>query len=88
MLAQISKEDALWLVEEYGPKRGYRIDSTTFGMYLKAFNVMKGTDRKVDCMSCEGKTIAALAKSIYEQYEGEIKAIAYPPKKGRKKKNG
>lgn len=84
MLPEITKEDAKWLVEEYGPKRGYRVDNSTFQMYLKAYNILKATDKKVDCMSCEGRAIAAMASSIYEQHEAELKAIA-TPKRGRKK---
>ena len=84
MLPKISKTDAQWLLNDYGPKRGYRVDNSTFQMYLKAYNILKGTDRKVDCMSCEGRAIAAMASSIYEQHEAELKAIA-TPKRGRKK---
>lgn len=86
MLPKISKTDAKWLIEEYGPKRGYRIDHSTFQMFLTAYNLLRGTNKKVDCLSCEGKAIAAMAKSMYEQYEEEIKAIA--TKTTRKKKNG
>jgi hypothetical protein len=84
MLPKISKTDAQWLLNDYGPKRGYRVDNSTFQMYLKAYNILKGTDKKVDCMSCEGRAIAAMAKSMFEQYEGEIKVIA--TKTTRKKK--
>ena len=84
MLAKISKTDAQWLLEVYGPMRGFRIDNGTFGTYLKAYNLMKGTERKVNCTSCEGRTIAAMANSMFEQYQEEIKVIA--TKTTRKKK--
>jgi len=86
MLAKITKAEAKWLLEEYGPKRGYRIDNTNFQLFLKAYNMMKGTERKVNCFSCEGRTIAALTKNMFEQYESEIQAIATPTR-GRKKKS-
>ena len=91
MLAEITKEQALWLVEFYSPKREYRVDHSTVPMYLKAYNLMKGGDRKIECTACEGKAIAQMAKSMYGQYEADIRAIAYPveiQKRGRKKKNG
>ena len=84
MLAKISKTDAQWLVNENGPKRSYRVDNSTFQMFLKAYNLMKGANREVNCFSCEGRTIAAMAKSMYDQYEGEIQTIA--TKTTRKKK--
>ena len=86
MLAKISKEEAKWLLEVYGPMRGYRIDNGTLGTYLKAYNLMRGTDRKVSCSSCEGRSIAAMANSMYNQYEEEIKAIATPKQGKRVKK--
>ena len=84
MLAKINKTDAQWLVNEYAPKRGYRINSDTFGTFLRAYNLMKGTNKEVNCFSCEGRTIAAIAKSMYDQHEEEIKTIA--TKTTRKKK--
>lgn len=76
MLPEISKEEAQWLLNDYGPKRGYRVDHSTVPMFLKAYNLMKGGDRKIECTSCEGKAIAQMASSMFEQYEGSIKARA------------
>lgn len=76
MLAKINKTEAKWLLEEYAPMRRFRIDNGTFGTYLKAYNLMRGTERKVNCTSCEGRSIAAMANSMFEQYEEEIKVIA------------
>lgn len=86
MLAKITKDEAKWLLETYAPMRGFRINNGTLGTYLQAYNLMKGTDRKVSCSSCEGRSIAAMANSMFEQYESEIQAIANPPKKTRSKK--
>lgn len=85
MLPEISKEEAQWLLNDYGPKRGYRVDHSTVPMFLKAYNLMKGGDRKIECTSCEGKAIAQMASSMYEQYEADIKAIATKTKKRKKK---
>ena len=84
MLAELSKSDAEWLLNVYAPIRGGRIDNSTFGTFLKAYNLMRGADRKVNCFSCEGRQIAAMANSMFEQYQGEIETLA-KPKRGRKK---
>lgn len=84
MLAKISKTDAQWLLNVWAPIRGGRVDNSTFGMFLKAYNMMKGADRKVNCFSCEGRTIAAVANSIFEQYQQEIETIASKTTRKRK----
>lgn len=86
MLAKISKADAKWLVEEYSPKRAWRVDHSTIPMYLKAYNIMKGSDRVLPCASCEGKAIAQMSRSMYEQFESEIKAKLSARKKKQKTK--
>ena len=84
MLPTISKDQAKWLVETFAPIRGGRVDNSTFQMFLKAYNLMRGTNTVVKCFSCEGRTIAAMANSMFNQYQAEIEAIA-KPKRGRKK---
>ena len=84
MLAKISKSDAEWLLRVFAPIRGGRVDNSTFQTFLKAHNIMKGTNTQVNCFSCEGRTIAAIANSMFNQYQAEIEAIA-KPKRGRKK---
>ena len=83
MLPKISKDQAKWLINRFQPIRGGRVDNSTFPMFLKAYNILRDTDRKVSCFSCEGRSIASMANSIFDQYEGEIKAIA--TKRTRKK---
>ena len=87
-MTHLSKEDAIWLIEEYGPMRGFRIDVKNFKVFLKAYNLLRNTDRRIGCFTCEARSITAVANSMFEQYEADIRAIAYPPvkKKGRKKK--
>jgi hypothetical protein len=85
MLAKISKTDAQWLLNTFAPIRGGRVDNSTFQMFLKAYNLMKGTDRKINCFSCEGRTIAAMANNMFEQYESEIQSLASATR-GRKAK--
>lgn len=84
MLPKISKDQAQWLLNVYQPIRGGRVDNSTFQMFLKAYNILKDTDRKVSCFSCEGRSIAAMANSIFDQYKGELEALV-APKKSKKK---
>ena len=85
MLPKISKSDAQWLLNVFAPIRGGRVDNSTFQMFLKAYNILRDTDRQVSCFSCEGRTIAAMANSIFEQYESEIQSLANATR-GRKTK--
>lgn len=86
MLAKISKEEAKWLLDTFAPMRGGRVDNTTFQTFLKAYNLMRGTNTVVKCFSCEGRTIAAMANSMFNQYQAEIEALTVS-KRGRKKKS-
>ncbi len=76
MLPKISKSDAQWLINTFQPIRGGRVDNSTFQMFLKAYNILRNTDRKVSCFSCEGRSIAAMANSMFDQYKVEIEKIA------------
>ena len=84
MLSKISKSDAEWLLRVFAPIRGGRVDNSTFQVFLKAYNIMRGTDRQVACFSCEGRSIAAMANSMFEQHQSEIEALIVS-KRGRKK---
>ena len=86
MLAQISKSEAQWLLNTFAPMRGGRVDNNTFQTFLKAYNLMRGTNTVVKCFSCEGRTIAAMANSMFNQYQAEIEALTVS-KRGRKKKS-
>jgi hypothetical protein len=84
----LSQEQAKWLVEFYGTKysQGGRIDVTTIQYHQKAFNYIKGADSPIPSCNCHWISAAKVAQSLYSQYEADIKAVAYPPKKrGRKK---
>ena len=83
MLPKISKDQAKWLINKFQPIRGGRVDNSTFQLFLKAYNILRDTDRKVSCFSCEGRSIASMANSIFDQYKEEIEKIA--TKRTRKK---
>jgi len=84
----ITKETATWLVEEYNPIRGLRIDSKTIPMHVNALNVILDQERTVPkCATCEWRSIAAIANSVYQQHEDEIMKAYNSKPKGRKKKS-
>lgn len=85
-MEHLSKEDAKWLIEEYGPMTPNQINIENFRVFLKAYNLMKNTNRRMGCFTCEARQITKMTVSYFEQHEATIRAIAYP-KKGRKKKN-
>ena len=76
MSLKINKTQAKWLLDKFQPVRGGRVDNNTFQMFLKAYNILRNTDRKVSCFSCEGRSIAAMANSMFDQYKVEIEKIA------------
>ena len=49
-MEHLSKEDAKWLIEEYGPRREDIINVENFKMFLKAYNLMKNTNRRMGCL--------------------------------------
>ena len=89
----LTQDEAKWLAEEFGPKASWiRVDGHSMDtLFLKARRLITGNMNigKPSC-GCEFKTFAQVTTSMYEQYENEIKAIAYPPVKkttrGRKAK--
>ena len=83
----ISKADAVWLVEEFAPKRRLRIDSSTIEMFVKAINIILEQNRNVPSCGCEYKVTATIANSAYEQHEQEILAAYNKKTRGRKKKS-
>jgi hypothetical protein len=99
-MEHLSKEDAVWLMEVYKPMRGNQINVENFQVFLKAYNLMKNTNRKMGCFTCEARQVTKITTSYFEQHEHAISLIAYPPatntlisetkpkkKRGRKKKN-
>ena len=68
----ITKEDAVWLVEVFNKKRGGMVSGSTIGMFLRAINTILNQERKAPSCSCEYKTVAAIANNVYQQYENEI----------------
>lgn len=88
----LTQEEAKWIIENFTPTvREGRLDGNTITNYFaKVRSLILG--RKVDrpgC-ACQFKSFAAMTKGLFGQHHEEIKAIAYPPtktkKRGRKRK--
>lgn len=71
----ISKQDAVWLIEEFDKKRGGMINGKTIGIFLRAINTILDQNRKVPSCSCEYRTVAAIANNVFEQYKPQILEI-------------
>ena len=83
----MTKTEAQWLVNEYWPKRDVTVNQQTISMFTKAINYIKGTSSKNPDCSCQWKSQALIAKSLYEQHQVEIEKLATDGKtKNRTKK--
>ena len=79
--SNLTQEEAVFLVEEYFPKSGGRIDGNTMDKYfVPARTYMVGKPVGRPGCGCHYKSFVMMTNSMYSQYEAEIKAIAYPPK--------
>jgi len=88
--SNITKKEAAWLVNEYEPKSTLRVDGHTMDtIFLPARRIMSGNYEmnKPSC-GCEFKVFAQVTNSIYNQFQGEIKAKLVVKKKasGRNKR--
>ena len=86
----LTQEEALWLINEYAPRRGGRISGSTMDAYfVKARTLMLGKQAERPGCACMFKAFVSMTNAMYGQYENEIQAIAYPVVKkstrGRKK---
>ena len=68
----MTKTEAQWLMNEYWPKKELQVNQETIKMFTKAINIIKGTDNAVPSCSCQWRTNALIAKSLYEQNEALI----------------
>ena len=75
----IKQEDAQWVLEFVVPKQGYRIDRTTLGYLADAHNRIFEEQVGVDGCSCNFKAQHGMWYGRINQYDPELKAIAYPP---------
>ena len=72
----LSKDDAQWLIKEIKPLLGGSIRGKNISIYTKAVNLIRGTNLPNPGCSCEYKTKALTAQSLFGQYHEDIEKIA------------
>ena len=72
----LSKADAQWLLKEFKPLVGGSIRGKNISIYTKAVNLIRGTNLPNPGCSCEYKTKALVAQSLFEQHKTAIEEIA------------
>lgn len=89
--SNLTQQEAQWLLEEYAPKRGGRIDGNTMDKYfVPARRLIEGKEIGRPGCGCHFKVFVSITNSMFGQHEAEIKNIAYPPKTSKRgrTKNG
>jgi hypothetical protein len=75
---QITREQALYIMEEVFPKAGYRIDAKTLEWWRNAHNFAFKEQVGIPGCSCEYIQTYNVWNSRLSQYYDKIKDIAYP----------
>jgi len=71
----LSKEDAQWLLSEFKPLVGGSIRGKNISVYTKALNLMRGTNLPNPGCSCEYKSRAQIAQSVFGQFQTTIEEV-------------
>ena len=72
----ITKEQALWLINDYNKIRQYGKVANHIDAHVKAFSIIKGKEvGKPDC-NCQYVAFSKLANSMYEQHLDYIQQVA------------
>ena len=77
----LTQEQAKYILEEVVPKASYRIDRTTLGYWEKAHNYAFKEQVSQPGCSCEMVATMNIWQGRINQYDPQIRAIAYPPVK-------
>lgn len=72
----LTKEDALWLLNDFQPLIGRTVFGKNVGMYTKAINLIRGTNAGNPGCSCEYKLHAQVAQSLFGQHKSSIEEVA------------
>lgn len=89
-MEHLTKEQALWLLNDYSKIRQFGKVSNHIDAHVKAFSFLKGkTVAKPDC-NCQYVAFSKLANSMFEQHLETVKQVAYaeepkPTTRGRRK---
>ena len=90
---QLPQGRAQWILDFVVPKAGHRIDHTTLSWWMEAHNAAFKEQVGIPGCSCEYVATMRVWQGRINQYDPQIRAIAYPepiveevkPKRGRKK---
>ena len=72
----MTKADAQWLVNEYWPNKNLQVNSTSIQMFTRVINIIREQNNPVPSCSCQWRTNALIAKSLYEQNQSMIETTA------------
>ena len=75
---QLTREQALYIIEEVFPKAGYRIDHKTLSWWMTAHNYAFKEQVSIPGCGCEYLATYNVWHSRLHQYGKQIEDIAYP----------
>jgi hypothetical protein len=75
---QLSQADAKWILEDVVPKASYRIDHKTLAWWRDAHNKAFKEQVGIPGCSCEYVATMRVWQGRINQYDPQIRAIAYP----------
>jgi hypothetical protein len=78
---QLTQTDALWILNDLVPTAGYRIDHKTLTNWAKGHNLAFKEQVGIPGCSCEYTATMRVWQGRINQYDPQIRAIAYPPVK-------
>ena len=82
--SNLTQEEALWLLNEYAPKRGGRVSGETMDKYFtKARGLIMGKPVERPGCGCQYKSYVMMTNSLFSQHYEAIKKIATPKPKSR-----
>ena len=74
----LSREDAMWLITEFKPKMGYRVDHHNMhNIWLKARRIITGQEVGMSDCACHFLSFVKITNSLFGQYEMQIKEVAH-----------
>lgn len=79
---KLTQEEALWLLNEYQPKRGGRVSGETMDKYfVPARSLMLGKTVERPGCACQFKSYVMMTNSMFDQHYEAIKTTSTPKKK-------
>ena len=82
----MTKTNAQWLMNEYWPNRDRQVNAESIKIFTKAINIIRDQNNPIPACSCQWRTNALIAKSLYEQNQTLIEKTATTNVKKRQSK--